>query len=246
MIIEKYKYLGNSKYKVIIDKKEYLIYEDIIIKNNLLAKENLTKKQLDSYLESNKFYEAYYLALDYIKRKLRTFKELEKYLIKKEISNDLVMKVIEKLEKEGYLNQNIYVKAYINDEINLKMTGPNKIKNDLINLGIRKEIIDDNIIIFTDEIEIEKIKKYITKESNLNKNKSFKALKQKILNNLLEKGFNKELILNCLNDISVNDEEIYEREYQKLYDKLSKKYTGKELEYKIKQKLYQKGFANKF
>lgn len=38
MKIEKYKYIGLGKYKVLISGKEYIIYEDVIIKYNILSK----------------------------------------------------------------------------------------------------------------------------------------------------------------------------------------------------------------
>ena len=60
MKIEKYKYLGNGRYKICIEKEEYIIYEDTILKYNILSKEEITKKDLDKYLENNSFYDAYY------------------------------------------------------------------------------------------------------------------------------------------------------------------------------------------
>ena len=47
-------------------------------------------------------------------------------------------KLVEFLLKEGYINENIYTDAYITDQINLKITGPVKIENDLLKLGIDK------------------------------------------------------------------------------------------------------------
>lgn len=243
MKIEKYKYLGNGKYKVTIDKEEFIIYEDIIIKYNLLSKDKIDKKELDKYLKDNSFYESYYLSLKYINTKMRTSKEIEKYLKKKEVDDKVIKEVIDKLKDDGYLNEDIYTKAYINDEINLRLSGPYKIKKDLIDLGISKEIIDKNIDIYTKDIVYEKIEKYVKKEIKLNKNKSSKMLKLKIINTLNSKGFSKEDILFILENISIDDKEIYDIEYKKIYDKLSKKYSGKELEYKVKQKMFQKGFC---
>ena len=62
--------------------------------------------------------------------------------------------------------------------------------------------------------------------------------------NLITLGYEKQLIVSCLDNFEINDSEAYKKEYNKIHDKLSKKYSGKELEYKIKQKLYQKGFLN--
>lgn len=242
MKIEKYKYLGNSKYKVFIDNDCYLFYEDVIVKYNFLLKDNITKKELDKYLDENSFYEYYYLALKYINTKLRTKKEVEKYLLKQEISKVLLSDVIKKLCLDGYLNEDVYAECYINDQINLKVVGPKKIENDLINLGISKDVIDRKIVFYTKEMMNDKIVKYIDKQVRLNSNKSLFNLKNKILQSLLEKGFYKEDIMIFLDEINIDEKEIYKKEYQKIYDKLSKKYNGSELLYKIKDKMYQKGF----
>lgn len=241
MKIEKYKYLGNGKYRVIIDDDIYIIYEDTILKYSIITKNEISKKDLEMYLKENKLYEAYYKSVDYIGKKLRTKKEIIKYL-KKDFSNKEIDYAIKKLGKEGYLNEKVYTEAYITDQINLKTVGPLKIKHDLLNLGIDENTINKTLEQYTKEEQYTKINKQIEKEIRLNNNKSVMFLKNKILKNLIDKGFYKEDIESCIENHTFNDEEIYKKEYQKAYDKLSKKYSGTQLEYKIKEKMYQKGF----
>lgn len=245
MKIKKYKYLSNGRYKVYFDDKDYIIYEDVILKYNILSKENISENELNIYLENNNYYDCYYNAIKYIKTKLRCEKELRMQMKKSLYSKDIIDKVIKKLRDEGYLNDEIYVKCYINDQINLKTTGPLKIKKDLLSLGIDENIINENITIFTNDLETEKITKIINKEINLNKNKSNYFLKQKIYNNLIQKGYHSSIIKDCLDNISIDDEKIYQSEYKKLYDKYKNKYDENRLDFVIKSKLYQKGFKIK-
>ena len=242
MKIEKYKYMSNDRYKVTISNKQYLIYEDIIIKHNLLSKENITEKELEKYLKDNNQYEAYYKSVKYINTKLRTEKEIKKYLKKANYENYEIEDTIKKLKKDGYLNDEIYVKAYIYDQINLKVVGPNKIKKDLLNQNIKEELIEKALETYKKEDQLEKIEKLINKDIRLNTNKSSVMLKNKILSNLIEKGFYKEDIITIINEIDIDDKNIYNKEYQKVYNKLKDKYEGTNLEYKIKEKMYQKGF----
>lgn len=241
MKIKKYKYLGNGKYRLTIDDDIYILYEDTILKYSIITKNEISKKDLETYLKENQLHEAYYKSVEYINRKLRTKKEITKYL-KKDFSNKEIDYAIKKLEKEGYLNEEIYAEAYITDQINLKIVGPLKIKNDLLNLGIDETIINKKLGRYSKEEQYNKINKLIEKDIRLNNNKSVMFLKNKILRNLIDKGFYKEDIETCIDNHSFNDEEIYKKEYQKAYDKLSKKYSGATLEYKIKEKMYQKGF----
>ena len=67
-------------------------------------------------------------------------------------------------------------------------------------------------------------------------------LKNKILNSLINKGFYRDDIIECIDSFNFDDSEIRKKEYNKIYNKLSQKYNGKELEYKVKEKMYQKGF----
>lgn len=242
MKIDKYRYLSNGRYKVTIDNKDYILYEDVILKYNILALKEIEYDKLKEYLKDNDYYEAYYLAIKYINVKLRTPLEIEKHLLKNNYSKDIINKVITKLQTLKYLDDNRYASSYINDAINLKNIGPLKIKSDLEKLGLSKEVISSNLKIYTKDIEEEKIKKYINKEVKLNKNKSLWTLKNSILTKLLNKGFSKETILKHLADISLDEKAIYQREYNKIYNKLAKKYHGQELELKVKQKLSQKGF----
>ena len=240
MKIIKYKKLPGNKYKITLDNNDIILYEDIIIKNMILLKKDIKEDELKQYLDENIFYEGYYKALNYIKFRMRSTSEIEKYLAK-EFNKDLIEKIILKLTKEGYLNDDYFTVCYINDSINLKNIGPNKIIYELEKLGIDKNIVDKNIKVFTSEKEEEKIKKLMNKKIKSNKNKSVSNLKNSIKLDLVNKGFTKELVDKYVNNISFDETSIYEKEYNKIYNKLSKKYTGYELEQKIKQKLYQKG-----
>lgn len=241
MKIQGYKYLGNSKYKVIIKDVEYILYEDIILKYDLLTK-NINEEYLINLLNENKKYEAYYTALKYINIKLRTKKEVKEYLLKKDYNDLNIEYATSRLEQEKYLDERLYAKSYILDAINLKNIGPNKIVMELTNLGINKNIVLDELFIFNDHLEQEKIYKYIEKSIKKNHNNSSYILKNKIKQNLINLGYNPSIINRCLNEYDIDDNEIYQKELEKVRSKLSKKYTGKELEYKIKQNMYRKGF----
>lgn len=242
MKIEKYRFIKNGKYEVIIDNNKYIIYEDVIVKNNLLVKKEITKSLLNDLIKSNAFYEAYYFSLKMIKNRLRTKKEIIEKLKKSEYPSDIISSVIERLEKEKYLNDDIYSKSYIHDMIHLKMIGPLKIIKDLEMKGISKDIVLNNIKVYTKDIEYEKLNKLITKAVSNNSNKSTYILKNKIVYDMLNKGFTKSYILDVIDSINIDDSNAYQKEYDKLYRKYSTKYSGNQLDYIIKQKLYSKGF----
>lgn len=242
MKILKYKKMSKGRYKITFDTSELIIYEDVIIKNNLLLEKNITLKLLEKILEENKYYEVYNLGLSYIETKLRTEKELKEYLMKKLFKEDIIDKVIYKLKIEGYINEQKYIEAYINDKVKLTSKGPFIIKKELIELGLDENIINEYLNKIDFEIWKEKLNKIINKRINQMNNKSLYMIKNKLKIDLYNLGYQKELIEELLAKINKNDEDSLEKEYIKIYNKYKKKYKEEFLNSKIKNSLYQKGF----
>ena len=95
---------------------------------------------------------------------------------------------------------------------------------------------------YNDEFWKERINHYLEKQAKANK-KSIYVFKNKMLINLINLGYDKELINSCLSNIAIdNQDDLKNKEEEKIRIKLERKYTGNELERKIKEKLYQKGF----
>ncbi len=244
MEIIKYKKANTNEYIITTSKGDYKLYDDIIIKANLLLKKEISNKELEKIIEENKQLEAYYIALKALNRRLKCEKELRDLLKKKEYSKDSIDYAIKRLEKDGYLKHDVYISSYIHDMLSLNVVGESKILNDLINLGFPKEEINPYLEKIDQDIYNTKIANYITKKLKANK-KSIKEFKQKTYQELILKGFNKEDILTYLDTIKVkDDEEQIEKLIAKLKIKYLKKYDLNTTKNKIKVYLYQKGYEN--
>lgn len=240
MKIIKYKKIRN-KYRVYLDTEEVDLYENIILKYNLLLKKEIDSKLLDKIKDDNKKEEAYEKALSYINIKMRSKKEIEKYLIKKEYNSSLVTDIVNRLENLGLINDELYLKAYISDKFNLTNDGPNKIKYSLLDLGINENLVEKYIYDITEQGIKDKLNRLIDKKIPTIKNCSGNVLKFKLVNYFTNLGYDKYMIENILDTKELKNNN-GEKEYIKLYNKYSKKYTGYELENKIRQMLYQKGY----
>ena len=97
MKINKYKKVGKNKYKVYFDNNEIILFEDVILKYDLLLLKDVSLELLDKIINENKFYEAYDMSLSYIETKMRNRKEIYNYLNKKNYKEDLINEVINKL-----------------------------------------------------------------------------------------------------------------------------------------------------
>ncbi len=242
MKIKKISKKKNNLYDILLDNNEKLsLYDDVILKHNLLITKEITEKELPIIIKDNSYLESYNIALKYISSKLRTEKEIRKKL--KNFNNDAIKYTLDRLKDNGYLNDSLYIKSYINDEVNLRLIGPNKIIYNLTKLGFKKDDIINYLNTIEQDLWLNKIRKYIKKRIESNHNLSSNMLKQKILQELIIKGFYKEDINLLLEEFIFEDDKvIYEKEYNKLKNKLIRKYSGEELEYQIKIHLYKKGF----
>lgn len=242
MKIIKYKKMSKGKYKITFDTTELVLYEDVIIKNNLLLAKNISLNTLEKVMEENRYYEVYNQSLSLIEIKMRTEKELIENLEKKGFEKEYINKAIEKLKNEGYLNEKRYIEAYINDKVNLTSFGPYKIKRNLLDLELPENLINDYLETISYETWKEKLTNIINKRLKLMKNKSSNNIKNKLKVDLFNLGYQNELIDELLYNINKNDDDALKKEYEKAYNKYSKKYEGKSLKYQIKNYLYKKGF----
>jgi len=245
MKIETFKKLKDNKYKVILDTEEEItLYDDVIVKYNLLVNKDLDDNKLKEITKYNSRMEAYYLSIKALNKKMRTKKELFNILKKKDIEDSIIHEVINKLDEENYLNENRYVIAYISDQINLNLVGPNKIRNNLLELGIDLEDINRYLETIDEDVWNKKIDKYIARKIKNNSNLSGTKLKQKIAIDLVAKGFYKESVMRIIENYEFKtDRALIIKEYNKIKKKLEVKYQGNELNYHIKNKLYAKGFS---
>lgn len=241
MKIVKYVKKGNNKYKVYLENNEsILLHEDVILKNDLLIKKEID--DIDLLLKQNRKYEVYDVSIKYLSTRVRSVSEMRDYLFKKGYQDEDIEKTINELLEKKYLNDKIYCRSYIIDKINLSNDGPNKIIKYLESQNIDYDVYGEYLDLFTKEIIFNKINKYIEKMIKSNK-KSKYVLKNKIIINLINLGYDKEDINLCLNSVlEIDDSLNKEKEKQKIYNKLKKKYSGEELERKVKDKLYQLGY----
>lgn len=245
MNIVKFTKKKGNQYLISLDNGTDLsLHEDLILKHELLIKRKISNQDIDNLINENNKYVYYDNTIKYLSKKMRCKSEVKKFLIGKGLQEFEAEEIINKLIIQGYIDDKIYASAYINDRINLSNDGPYKIIDNLKKYEIEEDIIKNSMLVYTKDIQNEKVKKIVNKSVKLNNNKSKMILKNKIYMNLISLGYDKLIISNVLNSVEVDDYNIYEREYNKLREKLSKKYSGKILEYKIKEKLYQKGFTN--
>ncbi|MCI6108426.1 MAG: RecX family transcriptional regulator [bacterium] len=243
MKILKYKKKRNGQYEIQLDSgKDLCLYEEVILNFSLLLKKNIDEEELDEILLSNQEYDVYYVALKSLKNRFKSVKELRISLLKKEYPVESVESAIHKLLSQGYLDDRSFAKAYINTQMITTSKGPKKIEKELLEKGVSRDIIVDELAIFTKDEQIIKIEKIANRLVRSNRSRGGIVLRKKIIQDLHNMGYSGSIVEDVLSSIDFGDtKDIAKNETEKLYQRLSRKYSGKELEFKIKEKLYQKG-----
>ena len=240
MEIVKFKKSKSNLYEIMLDNGlSFKLYDDVIVKYNLLVNKKFDDKFFEDVRNYNDSLDAYYLSIKYLNTKMRSEKELKKYLTKKNISQEHIESTIKRLNSEGYLNHETYIKSYINDAYNFTNNGPLKIKSSLKDLGFKEEEITPYLNLNYSD----KIKKIIDKKIKVNTKLSNNNLKHHLTNYLINLGYPKESFISYLETIHFDDSKQLQKDYETLIKKYSKKYTGEKLKYFIKNKLYQKGYS---
>ena len=241
MEIVKFKKDKGNNYKVYFNDDTILsLHDDVIVKYNLLTNRIINNDKFNEIVNYNDFLNGYYKSIKYINVKMRSEVEIVSFLKKIKIKKNEIDKIIKLLYKDGYLNREIYVKAYINDKFNLSNTGPIKLKKDLITLGYKENEFEGYLNSLDWYSRIDKI---IDKKIKLNHRLSTSSLKAKILNEVIKLGYDKNDIISILEYKDFGDEYDYlKKELIKIKIKYSKKYSNDELYYKVVNYLYKKGF----
>lgn len=244
MKIEKITKNRNGKYKIVFDNKESITtYDDVILDNGILFKKELSSEEINKITNDSNYYDVYNKVIKYISVKMRSEKEIIKFLEKKEIADKEKEQIILKLKEIKLINDEKFAYAYFQDRINLSNDGPYKIKQELINNNISESVIEEIYSKTDQDIIYQKLDKLIQKKIKINHNKSNFMLKQKIVNDMINLGYDKIMIIGILEKRLIDDTNIINNEYLKLKHRLSKKFCDEELERQIIQKLRQKGFS---
>ena len=240
MKINKFKKIGSNKYKIYFDNESLIVYEDVILKYNLLYKKDIDNDLLIEINKENYKSSIYDVSIKYISVRMRSKKELEEYLKKKKYDQKDIEETIKRLQSQDLLNDEKFAKSYINDKLYLTNYGLTKIKNDLLKLGVEEYIIDAIVNNIDLQVINDKLSKIIDKELKINSKLPTNKLNNKIINRCINLGYNYEDILNILNDKNIEGNSNIEYDYKKIYEKYKNEYK---LNAVIKSKLYQKGYT---
>ncbi|EWJ55025.1 TPA: recombination regulator RecX [Staphylococcus aureus] len=185
-------------------------------------------------------------AIQYLSYKKRTEKEVIQYLQKEEISEQAISEVIEYCYREKLIDHQDYAESLKNTMIRTTDKGPKIYQQKLYQLGIEPNIIEMFTELYREQQELDDIIQIAEKISKTKKGPQNKV-KEKVMQSLIQKGFEMETIHAVLNEMDFTQDEavlddLLQRDLEKIYNKNRKKYTQQKLISKTIEGLMRKGY----
>ncbi len=189
------------RYNIFIDGSfAFGLYEDSVLKYGLRSGDELNEKKIIEMREFDEFGYGKKAAYSFLAYKPRSKKDLVKKLKQKKVSDKIIDDIIELLEKQKYLNDEIYARNYLEDKLNSKPIGKRLAKMKLLEKGIDKELVESAINEnYSADKEFELAAKLMEKYEKKVKFKDQTDKKNKCYRYLISKGFDYETAGRVLN-----------------------------------------------
>ena len=238
-----------QNFNIILDNGEKInVTEDILISYNLFKGSEISEAELLSIKKNTVNSKGLQLAYVYLKKQLRTKKEVQEFLKKHKVSNDALEKIVKKLHDLQLINDKTYAESYVRTKACLSQKGPQLIKQNLLKKGVSENVINNALLeYFSNDQQINNANKLAVKLAKKYQTKSYKERLQKVYQGLIIKGFNSDIAKEAVESLELIKDEDHEwmqlqKEGQKIWQRTLRLKTYKRRQ-KIKQSLYQKGFA---
>ena len=233
-------------YLLELDETEKLyVTEDTLVRFMLSKGMEISEEQLEEIRDFAQFSYGKNLALYHLSFKMRTVKEVQHYLIKYDIEEPIIERVLLHLQEEKWLDDRKYAEALINSNSLSGDKGAYALQQKLQQKGIAASLAKDCLAAedfseVASRVARKLLKRY---EGKLPP----KALQDKIIQNLSSKGFSYQEARNAFEDLEVEEDEettmdLLYAELDKQYRKHSRKYEGYELKQRLTQSLARKGY----
>src|SRR5471030_1666917 len=184
----------------------FSISAELVYKEGLNKNDEIDSEKLKVLAEKENFIRCKESALRSIERAHKTEKEVRDKLKLKGYEDNAINKSIEFLKEYNFINDDNYTKMFIRDKLN--SVGSKKIKYTLIQKGIAKEIIEDELSKLNKESEKntainlakKKLKSIEKKESDNYK------ISGKLYNYLMSKGYTYDVTKDVVKEIMSLDD----------------------------------------
>lgn len=245
---------NHDRYNIYLDdgNGEYYgfsVSQDLLVQHMLRKGLELDVETIEQLKRDDGLHQFYTLSLHFLSYRMRSRHEIKEYLQKKGASQDQIKEMIERLQKEGYIDDRAFSEMFVRSRMSTTGKGPLLIKKELIEKGIDPQLADEALQIYDEHTQLKKAFKWAEKKLNSGDKKSIRQKTQSLQHTLLQKGFSGSVIQRVLEEVvgkvqQENQEwEALVFQGEKVLHRYKRKASGYELKQKVKGALYRKGFS---
>lgn len=177
---------------------------DVFIKYHLKKDQEIDNGFIEEILLAEENNMAINKAIKYLSYRQRSIKEVKDHLNRKGYDPSIIENTIDHLLEKNYLNDYAFAESFIRDKSYLNKYGINKIRYELLNKGVSKEIIAKTLRFDHDE-EYDNAMTLANKKMNSYKNQDRDRIYRKLGGFLQRKGYRYDTVAKVLREV-LNEE----------------------------------------
>ncbi|QDX94909.1 RecX family transcriptional regulator [Brevibacillus laterosporus] len=176
------------------------VHEEVFIKYHLMKGTEVDSNFYAEVLRADQENRAYLAAINYLSYRPRSSMEVERYLVGKEFSSELAESMVEKCTQEGYLNDELFAKKWVEERLRLKPRGTYMLKMELKQKGIAPSLIEKVLGRIAYEQELDVARSLLRGKVARKTGPIDQKTEHKLLQFLLRKGFSHSLVQQVRNE----------------------------------------------
>lgn len=152
------------RYRIFFGTLSLEVHEDVMIKYRMIKGAVFTKNELEEVVLADERQRCYTDALQYLSRKPRTAHEMSMRLEEKGWSADNASEAVERLTKEGLINDAAYAQEWASQRVRGRGKGKLWVRQELRQKGVSKPLIEEALDTVSEDEEYESAKELAAKK----------------------------------------------------------------------------------
>ncbi len=184
------------------------ISAETLLRFGLRTGDEIDESRLKALQAAEELQSAKQAALRLLARRPRSEREIRDKLREKEFGDEEIRQAIASLRSAGILDDEAFARTFIRDQLTIRPKGPVALKQKLLLLGIKKEIIDAALEeafreSSQEEIALEAARKFLRRTAH----GDLRSTRQKLSAFLSRRGFSWEVIAGVMSKVLTSTDE---------------------------------------
>lgn len=184
---------NRNRFKLVFDdRRSIYVDSEILLAFHLKSDQQLTEEEFNKIVAQKDWSYWYNRTLNYLSFRPRSKKEIEAFLEKNKVPLSIQQKIIQKLEKYAFINDEVFARWFVDNQA--KPKGKRRLEQELKLKGINKAIIEEVLKGQSIEDELQAAERLLSKKmsqwNHLPKEKRY----QRMVSLLSRRGYDWSLI----------------------------------------------------